>query len=204
MTYYVLGTSIIGGSEGATWERICKAGLGLEHTLTNRSFKLLIEKENFRNATVDTLIGLTEAIQKLDLNLEAIIKKVEKQYKDLDPVWNVKISTNEGDMDVLKYMQDFSWEDSKFPRSKTLPELVRLLQEKITHLDNDIKKQIADYTDMKTAFVAFNKKQEGGLVTRDLTELFIEKGLTEESFPSSRLLITLVAVVGKYFSIKVI
>lgn len=197
MTYYVLGTSLIDGSEEATWDKIRKVGLGLEQILANRAFRLSIEKENFRNATVDILIGLTEVVQKLDLNLEGIIKKVEKQHKDLDPARNVKISTNEGDMDVLKYMQDFTWEDSKFPRSKTLPELMRLLQEKINHLDNDIKKQITDYTDMKTALAAYNKKQEGGLVTRDLTELFIEKGLTKESFPSSRLLVTLVAVVGK-------
>jgi len=197
MTYYILGTSIIDGSEAVTWEKICKVGLGIDQILTNRGFKLSIEKENFRNATVDTLIGLTEVILKLDLNLEAIIKKVEKQHRDLDPIWDVKISTNEGDMDVFKYMKDFTWEDSKFPRSKTLVELVKLLQEKITHLDNDIKKQISDYTDMKSALTAFNKKREGGLVTRDLTELFVEKGVTEESFPSSRLLITLVAVVGK-------
>eukprot|EP00826_Nyctotherus_ovalis_P029873 TRINITY_DN2369_c0_g2_i6.p1 TRINITY_DN2369_c0_g2~~TRINITY_DN2369_c0_g2_i6.p1 ORF type:complete len:349 (+),score=123.83 TRINITY_DN2369_c0_g2_i6:120-1166(+) len=197
MIYYVLGTALIDGSEGVTWDKVCKTGLGLEQTLTNRAFKLSVEKEAFRNATVDTLIGLTDVIQKLDLNLEAIIKKVEKQHKELDPVWNVKISTNEGDMDVLKYMQDFSWEDSKFPRSKTLPELVRLLQEKINHLDNDIKKQITDYTDTRSALAALNKKQEGGLVTRDLTELFINKGLAEDSFPSSRLMVTLVAVVGK-------
>jgi len=50
---------------------------------------------------VDTLIGLTDVIQKLDVNLEGLIKKVEKQRKDLDPLWDVKISTNAGDSNSL-------------------------------------------------------------------------------------------------------
>ena len=94
-------------------------------------------------------------------------------------------------------MHDFMWEDSKFPRSKTLPELVHLLQDKIVHLDNDIKKQINDYADIKNALATLNKKHEGGLMTKDLTEVFIEKGLSQEMFPVTRLLTTLVAIVGK-------
>ena len=46
---------------------------------------------------MDTLIGLTDAIQKLDLNLEGMIKKIEKQHKDLEPTWDIKISTSDGD-----------------------------------------------------------------------------------------------------------
>ena len=197
MTYYILGTDLIGGNEDETWDKICRLGLKIDPGTRNRAFKINVEKDNFRNATVDTLIGLTEAIQKLDLNLESVIKKVEKQHKELDPTWDIKISTNEGEIDVRKYMEEFNWEDSKFPRSKTLPELIRLLQDKTTHLDNDMKKQIADYAETKAASTAIIKKQEGGLITKDLTESFIDKGLTQESFPSTRLLITLVAIIGK-------
>ena len=46
---------------------------------------------------MDTLIGLTDAIHKCDVNLEAIIRKVEKQRRDLDSVWDVRISTNQGE-----------------------------------------------------------------------------------------------------------
>ena len=186
-----------GGNEDDTWDKICKLGLKTDPGTNNKAFRLGIEKDNFRNATVDTLIGLTEAIQKLDLNLESVIKKVEKQHKELDPSWDIKISTNEGEIDVLKYMQEFTWEDAKFPRSKTLPELIRLLQDKTNHLDNDMKKQITDYQETKVASAAIIKKKEGGLITKDLTESFIDKGLTQESFPSTRLLITLVAIIGK-------
>ena len=46
---------------------------------------------------MDTLIGLTDAMQKFDINLEGIVKKVERQRKDLDSNWDIKISTNAGD-----------------------------------------------------------------------------------------------------------
>lgn len=82
------------------------------------------------------MIGLTDAIQKLDLNLEGMVKKIEKQHKDLDPTWDIKISTTDGDSiippdlleDVLKYLKEFSWEDGKFPRSLSLPELATFIQ----------------------------------------------------------------------------
>ncbi len=215
MAYYLLGTSLVDGNEDSTWNAICTKGLGVDQSDADKGFRLYVDKEKFRSATVDTLIGLTDALQKLDLNLEGVIKKIEKQHKELDTTWEPKISTNAGDsmgfymrsirknnniVDVIKYMRDFMWEDSKFPRSKTLPELVHLLQDKIIHLDNDIKKQITEYTDSKNALATLNKKQEGGLMTKDLTEIFMEKGLTQDAFPSSRLLTTLVAIVGKYES----
>lgn len=198
MTSYLLGTSLIDGSESVTWDKICNQCLGVDSTLEDRASKVKVERDSFRNATVDTLIGLTDAIQKMDLNLESIIKKVEKQHKELDPNWEVKVATEDTDMDLFKYVHSFQWEDSKFPRSKTLPELARLLQDRITHLDNDIKKQISDYAEMKTTLSTLNKKQEGGLLTRDLTDDFIKHDLAKDSFPSSRLMVTLVAVVGKY------
>ncbi len=46
---------------------------------------------------MDTLIGLTDVMQKLDTNLEGIMKRVEKQHRDLEPEWVIRISTNAGD-----------------------------------------------------------------------------------------------------------
>jgi len=199
MAYFILGTSLIDGNEDSTWNAICTKGFGVGQAEMDKGFRLYMDKEKFRSATVDTLIGLTDVVQKLDTNLEGVIKKIEKQHKELEPTWDVKISTNAGDMDMLKYMRDFIWEDSKFPRSKTLPELLHLLGDKVNHLDNDIKKQINDYTDIRNAINALSKKQEGGFLSRDLTEVFLEKGITEESFPHTRLLTTVIAIVGKYF-----
>ena len=64
-------------------------------------------------------------------------------------------------------------------------------------MDNEIKRQMTDYADMRTALTALNKKQEGGFMTRDLTECFEQNNITSEMFPSSAHLATLVAIIGK-------
>ena len=97
MAYYILGTSLLQGNEESTWNAICSKGFGVEQSEMDKGFRLYMDREKFRSATVDTLIGLTDAVQKLDINLEGIIKKIEKQHKELEPGWEIKISTNAGD-----------------------------------------------------------------------------------------------------------
>src|ERR1035437_2203090 len=96
MAYYILGTSLIDGNEESTWKEICTRGLGIDQSEMDKGARLSVEKERFRSATVDILIGLTDVMQKLDLNLEGIIKKVEKQRRDLEAGWDASIITNAG------------------------------------------------------------------------------------------------------------
>lgn len=67
----------------------------------------------------------------------------------------------------------------------------------MVHLDNDMKKQINDYTDVKTQLTNLNKKQEGGFISKDLTEVFIQNNIRKDDLPQTRLLTTLIAIVGK-------
>ncbi len=60
-----------------------------------------------------------------------------------------------------------------------------------------MKKQINDYTDVKTQLTNLNKKQEGGFISKDLTEVFIQNNIRKDDLPQTRLLTTLIAIVGK-------
>eukprot|EP00831_Metopus_contortus_P006434 TRINITY_DN1245_c0_g1_i1.p1 TRINITY_DN1245_c0_g1~~TRINITY_DN1245_c0_g1_i1.p1 ORF type:complete len:385 (-),score=55.46 TRINITY_DN1245_c0_g1_i1:42-1196(-) len=198
MAYYFLGSQIIDKQEDTTWYKICQSGFGTTPGSMDSGHRLHIQKEKFRGAIVDTLINLTDHLGKLDLNLDSIIRKIEKQHKDIDSEpWDIKINTNAGEIDILKYIQEFSWEDSKYPRSKSLAELVHLLQTNVVQFDSDIKKQMTEYIEMKNTLAALNKKQEGGYATRDLTEVFINNNIEKSMFVDSHYLVSLIAIVGK-------
>jgi len=54
------------------------------------------------------------------VGLEALLRKIEKQGKDLNPETELKIETADGKMDSDLYVQKFSWDDTKFPWSRSL------------------------------------------------------------------------------------
>lgn len=61
------------------------------------------------------LMKLNDALGKVDVGLEALLRKIEKQGKDLNPETELKIETADGKMDSDLYVQKFSWDDTKFP-----------------------------------------------------------------------------------------
>lgn len=54
-----------------------------------------IDKSRFKIGTLDSLMEMNESLQKLDQQLDAAVKKIEKQSKDLG-VDELKIETSEG------------------------------------------------------------------------------------------------------------
>jgi hypothetical protein len=41
-------------------------------------------------------MGLTDILSKLDINLEGVLRKVEKQLEELDDKWEIRIDTMAG------------------------------------------------------------------------------------------------------------
>ena len=56
-----------------------------------------------------------------------------------------------------------------------------------------------DYTDARNTLSTMNKRQEGGYLTRDLTEVILENNIPRDRFLNTKFFTTLVAVVGKYY-----
>lgn len=82
---------------------------------------------------------LNESLQKVDLTLDSTVKKVEKQAKDLQNQ-ELFIEIGAQKLTVLDYINQFKWEESKYPRAKSLIELAGLIADRMRNIDGDLKK----------------------------------------------------------------
>ncbi len=65
---------------------------------------------------------LNESLQKLDLTLDSSMRKTEKMSYELGAE-QVKIDTLKGKQDVKVYVEEFLWNDQKYPRAKALNDI---------------------------------------------------------------------------------
>lgn len=90
---------------------------------------------------------LNDALGKVDVGLEALLRKIEKQGKDLNADIELKIETADGKMETEKYIEKYSWDDTKFPRSRSLIDISSAVQEWVKSIDHDIKTYIDEYAE---------------------------------------------------------
>lgn len=122
MVWFVVGTPSLGKDATAkiVKERIDQECLGVGTKKLGTIYELNFDKSKFKIGTLDMLMKLNDALGKVDIGLEALLRKIEKQGKDLNPETEMKIETADGKMDADTYVTKFSWDDTKFPRSRSL------------------------------------------------------------------------------------
>ena len=97
----------------------------------------------FKIGTLDTLMELNETLAKIDLTLDSTVKKIEKQAKEIVNQ-ELKIELTQANnqkpisKDVAEYIKEFRWEDTKYPRARSLIEITGMITEVINKLTNDL------------------------------------------------------------------
>lgn len=165
---------------------------------------LSIEQEKFKMGTQDNSIRNLDQIIKLESTSEGILKKIEKAYTDIDPknkVKNLKVESRSsgGQVEIGKYLENFVWDDTKYPRNQSLDELCKIFTTKLTTVDNNLRHKIMAFNESKQAAANSFKKETTTLAARDLNDLFAsKKGVNQSMFLKDSLyMTTLIAVVEK-------
>lgn len=91
--------------------------------------EIYIDRNKFKLANLDTLMMVNDKLIRVEAGIEAFLKKVDKQYLDLQEKnsheWYIKSGDKE--YTVAKYLYNFNWNDSKYPRSYTLPRIAEII-----------------------------------------------------------------------------
>jgi len=163
------------------------------------TFPLESEPKRFKSGTLDQLMALTEILNKQDLFIEGLVKKVLKMLEDTQQ--------SKADSNILwggqkypieQFFGKFAWEDSKFPRSKSIVELISIILEKVNQMDNQLKKSYADFTETKNMLISYQKKSEGNYLSRDLLDVLCsEAKVNPNDFIDSHYLCTAIAILNK-------
>lgn len=171
-----------------TWEA-CKAkteGLSMNYRFNIPELKV---------GTLDTLVGLSDDLGKLDAQVESIVRKIagyfaevleEKQDKVLE---NLQVNG----MDPALYLVKFGWDSAKYPTKQPLRNLAEIISKQVMQIDGDLKSKASAYNNIKANLQSLERKEAGSLLTRNLASL-----VKKENFVlGSEYLQTLLVVVPK-------
>lgn len=128
---------------------------------------LNLDKSKFKIGTLDQLVKLNDALLKVDHHLETIIKKIQRQAEEISNDITLKVETSDATMELKDYVQQFQWDDQKYPRSRSLIDIATIISEKMTSIDSDMKKHIDEYNTLKSQLFNIKKKEDGNFLNKD-------------------------------------
>ncbi|XP_070589103.1 V-type proton ATPase subunit C 2 isoform X2 [Erythrolamprus reginae] len=145
--------------------------------------------------TLDTLVGLSDELGKLDSFAESVIKKISQYIGEVLEDSKDKVQENllANGVDLISYLKKFEWDMAKYPIKQPLKNISEGLAKQITQIEADMKSRAAVYNNIKGNLQNLERKTIGNLLTRTLTDI-----VNKEDFVlNSEYLITLLVVVPK-------
>ncbi|XP_059641033.1 V-type proton ATPase subunit C-like isoform X2 [Cornus florida] len=177
-------------SDSLLWSR-------LQESISKHSFDTPLYRFNIPNlrvGTLDSLLSLSDDIQKSNSFIEAVSHKIRRQIEELERVSGVLSSSLTVDgVPVDSYLTRFVWDEAKYPTMSQLREIVDSIHVQVARIEDDLKVRVAEYSNVRSQLNAINRKQSGSLAVRDLSNL-----VKPEDIITSEHLTTLLAVVPKY------
>lgn len=176
-----------------TWDTLNRA-TSSENLSTNFKFNI----PDLRVGTLDTLVGLSDDLGKLDLYCEGISRKIAQYLgevlEDTSPgrdklIENLKVN----DSTPANYLHKFTWDGAKFPIKQQLKQLAEMIGKQVSQAEADLKTKASAYNNLKTSLQSFERKATGSLLTRNLADLVKKEDFVLES----EYLITLLVVIPK-------
>uniref|UniRef100_A0A2D4J1H6 V-type proton ATPase subunit C n=1 Tax=Micrurus lemniscatus lemniscatus TaxID=129467 RepID=A0A2D4J1H6_MICLE len=145
--------------------------------------------------TLDTLVGLSDELGKLDSFAESVIKKIAQYIGEVLEDSKDKVQENllANGVDLISYLTKFEWDMAKYPIKQPLKNISEGLAKQITQIEADMKSRAAVYNNIKGNLQNLERKTAGNLLTRTLTDI-----VNKDDFVlNSEYLITLLVVVPK-------
>ncbi|XP_057165177.1 V-type proton ATPase subunit C 2 isoform X7 [Ursus arctos] len=172
---------------------------------SNLSYNTKFSIPDFKVGTLDSLVGLSDELGKLDTFAESLIKKMAQSVVDVMEDAKGKVPenllANGGLKEKMKYLKidltsfvtHFEWDMAKYPAKQPLVSVVDTLAKQLAQIETDLKSRTAAYNTLKTNLENLEKKSMGNLFTRTLSDI-----VSKEDFVlGSEYLITLLVIVPK-------
>ncbi|XP_063110364.1 V-type proton ATPase subunit C 2 isoform X4 [Cavia porcellus] len=150
---------------------------------------------DFKVGTLDSLVGLSDELGKLDAFAESLIKRMAQSVVDVMEDSEGKVQENllANGVDLTSFVTHFEWDMAKYPAKQPLVSVVDTVAKQLAQIDSDLKSRMAAYNALKTALENLEKRSTGSLLTRSLSDI-----VSKEDFVlDSEYLVTLLVIVPK-------
>ncbi|XP_031562673.1 V-type proton ATPase subunit C 1-B-like isoform X1 [Actinia tenebrosa] len=145
--------------------------------------------------TLDTLVGLSDDLNKLDLFVDSVTRKVAHYMVDVLEEHQDRVKENllANGQELSNYVTKFQWDTAKYPIKQSLRNITEIISKQVTQIEHDLKSKALAYNNIKGTLASLERKSTGSLLTRNLGEL-VKK---EHFVLDSEYLTTLLVVVPK-------
>lgn len=139
-----------------------------------------IEMNRFKLGSLDAMLQGLDRVIRLEQHCESFLKRIEKVYSELDPEKNLYGLTIDaphgGQVTLLKYLEKFSWDDSNFGRTGSLPNQLKNFEDKIESLDKTLKIRLTSYQETKSKMNTIGDRKDtlSNFLNGDLNETVYE------------------------------
>uniref|UniRef100_A0A8C5KAN8 V-type proton ATPase subunit C n=1 Tax=Jaculus jaculus TaxID=51337 RepID=A0A8C5KAN8_JACJA len=172
---------------------------------SNLSYNTKFAIPDFKVGTLDSLVGLSDELGKLDTFAESLIKRMAQSVVEVMEDSKGKVHENllaNGGLkekmkclkiDLTSFVTHFEWDMAKYPAKQPLVSVVDTLAKQLAQIESDLKSRTAAYSVLKTNLENLEKRSTGNLFTRTLSDI-----VSKEDFVlDSEYLITLLVIVPK-------
>ncbi|XP_019307597.1 V-type proton ATPase subunit C 2 isoform X8 [Panthera pardus] len=162
---------------------------------SNLSYNTKFSIPDFKVGTLDSLVGLSDELGKLDTFAESLIKRMAQSVVEVMEDSKGKVPENllANGVDLTSFVTHFEWDMAKYPAKQPLVCVVDTLAKQLAQIETDLKSRTAAYNTLKTNLENLEKKSMGNLFTRTLSDI-----VSKEDFVlDSEYLVTLLVIVPK-------
>jgi len=121
--------------------------------------------------TLDSLMNLSDEMNKTDHVVEGIVRKIEKTSIELSSSSGKKTELTVGGVPSKRYIQQFTWDYAKYPNRRPLKELVSLISGGVSAIDEELKQLGTSFADKTAALNDAKRKKSGNLLNADLNDV---------------------------------
>lgn len=104
---------------------------------------------------------MSDEMGKMDSTLRSLLEKIAKTFHDMSLEGSNNKLTIDG-QSLRQFLEDFHWDETRFPERATLGEHKNLIQRDMKHYENEMKKMIQKYQDVHSNVIAMKRKRGWG------------------------------------------
>jgi V-type H+-transporting ATPase subunit C len=171
MSYSIVAIANERGAPENAYAKLQKAAACPE---ANYAEMFKFEVPSLMVGTLDSLINLSDDLQKTDTLIESIVRKVEKTAGELSHYTGKKTELTVGGVPSERYIQQFAWDYAKYPNRRPLKELVSLISGGVSAIDEELKQLSTSFADKNAALADAKRKKGGNLLVADLNDVLTQ------------------------------
>lgn len=147
----------------------------------------------------DSLIKLVDELVKLDSQVEATLRRVEKQMIEFgNPEFCVINTSGRTKCTWSDYIANFKWDDTKYPKATNILDTAAAIHAGVQKCDISVRASTSTFSELKSAHAtASMSKKDATLVNRELMDVITPQTVKTGEFVETEHLTTLVIVIPR-------